>query len=613
MTGATLFSGIGAPEMAMPEWRWIFHAEIEAFPSAVMGARHPESINLGDVTAHDFCDRALAIGRPDVIVFGSPCQSYSVAGKRLGLDDPRGNLALIALGIVRRLEPRWFVFENVPGLLSSGEGADFKVFLDLVEDIRYVADVDIVDAQFCGLAQRRRRVFVCAQSADSILRATTTSSALTIAQCLSETLLLILAALSDRSVIDSSGLAFDASTPVDSLRRRMRLFGLGSAEAASRLPLLLAALRRSSDHGPSNLDSDLGSDLSRTFVDTESRRSNVAMEPWRAACLSIEPSWSDILAVASEIQSGSITSTAGSETTNRRIYMCAQAMLHITALITPSRSCSPVFWRAALSVSTALRAFTNYARSAGSSLFTDVEWVRPWNDFIGQAEPAGATLGNLRGQPFDSSELLPLAESLCGHPPSRGEKREDVTGTIASRTSACGGLGTDFDLSGGVIAAFGGNNQSGPIDIATARSSSSSPHGRLDFESETFITHAPVAMFSVNARQDPDSLAELTGPIDTDGHSQAIAFQSSQSGVRQVEAHATLDANNGSRRHNGVRRLMPVECERLQGFPDHHTAISYRGKPAKDGPRYKAIGNSMAVTVVRWILRRVQAVDAYRP
>ena len=93
----------------------------------------------------------------------------------------------------------------------------------------------------------------------------------------------------------------------------------------------------------------------------------------------------------------------------------------------------------------------------------------------------------------------------------------------------------------------------------------------------------------------------------------AIAFQSSQSGVRIGETHATLDANNGPRRHNGaiigsqVRRLMPIECERLQGFPDNHTLIHYRNKDAADGPRYKALGNSMAVPSVAWIADRMKA------
>jgi DNA (cytosine-5)-methyltransferase 1 len=91
-----------------------------------------------------------------------------------------------------------------------------------------------------------------------------------------------------------------------------------------------------------------------------------------------------------------------------------------------------------------------------------------------------------------------------------------------------------------------------------------------------------------------------------------VAVQASQSGVRLNETVGTLDANYGSRRHNGVmsnmqvRRLTPVECARLQGFPDDYLDILYRGKPAADGPKYKALGNSWAVPVVRWIGERIQ-------
>jgi site-specific DNA-cytosine methylase len=88
MIGATLFSGIGAPETAMPHWQWAWAAEIDKFASAVHAARH-SAPNLGNVTAHDFTSRAAGISNPDVLVFGSPCQSFSVAGRRLGLDDPR--------------------------------------------------------------------------------------------------------------------------------------------------------------------------------------------------------------------------------------------------------------------------------------------------------------------------------------------------------------------------------------------------------------------------------------------------------------------------------------------------------------------------------------------
>lgn len=183
MIGATLFSGIGAPEVAMPEWQWPWHAEIESFPSAVMSVRHPQSINLGDVTADDFCECAARISVPDVLVFGSPCQDFSVAGKRLGLDGARGNLALIALGIVDRLKPRWFAFENVPGLLSNWSGSqdcppepgstwegdenhDFAAFLGAVDEIGYSGCWAVLDAQYRGLAQRRERLFFVGYSGD---------------------------------------------------------------------------------------------------------------------------------------------------------------------------------------------------------------------------------------------------------------------------------------------------------------------------------------------------------------------------------------------------------------------------------------------------------------
>lgn len=186
--GATLFSGIGAPEVAMPHWDWRWHAEIDQFPSAVMAARHPQSINLGDVSADDFAERAEKAGRPNVLIFGSPCQSYSVAGKRLGLDDPRGNLALVALGIVDRLKPDWFVFENVPGLFSSFSGSehaerevregpvggsrdgqedrDFATFLSRVRGVGYFGCWSVLDAQYFGMAQRRQRAFFVGHSRD---------------------------------------------------------------------------------------------------------------------------------------------------------------------------------------------------------------------------------------------------------------------------------------------------------------------------------------------------------------------------------------------------------------------------------------------------------------
>jgi DNA (cytosine-5)-methyltransferase 1 len=97
-----------------------------------------------------------------------------------------------------------------------------------------------------------------------------------------------------------------------------------------------------------------------------------------------------------------------------------------------------------------------------------------------------------------------------------------------------------------------------------------------------------------------------------------VAFQEAQTGCREYDTAGTLRAGGpghdpvGTRIREGlsVRRLTPRECERLQGFPDDYTLIPYRGKSAADGPRYKALGNSMAVPVMRWIGERIARVDA---
>lgn len=100
-------------------------------------------------------------------------------------------------------------------------------------------------------------------------------------------------------------------------------------------------------------------------------------------------------------------------------------------------------------------------------------------------------------------------------------------------------------------------------------------------------------------------------------HQPAIAFDACQSDVIQYgDKTGPLDTcrfTMGVQTATAVRRLMPVECERLQGFPDGHTAIIWRGKPAADGPRYKAIGNSWAVNCARWLGRRIETVDGLKP
>ena len=163
MIGMTVCSGIGAPEYSAPWIDWRFQSEIEPFPCAALAARFPHATNLGDMSKFEEWPDANI----DVLCGGTPCQSFSVAGLRKGLDDPRGNLMLTYLAIARRYRPKWLVWENVPGVLSSNGGRDFGTFLGGVGELGYGYAYRVLDAQYVrtqrfpwAVPQRRRRVFV---------------------------------------------------------------------------------------------------------------------------------------------------------------------------------------------------------------------------------------------------------------------------------------------------------------------------------------------------------------------------------------------------------------------------------------------------------------------
>jgi len=151
-------SGIEAATVAWHHMGWepAAFADIEAFPSAVLAHHYPSVPNLGDMTKFKEWD----IGAIDLLVGGTPCQSFSVAGLRKGLEDPRGNLALTYCAILDKFKPQWFVWENVPGVLSSNGGRDFGAFLGAVAELGYGFAYRVCDAQWFGVPQRRRRVFV---------------------------------------------------------------------------------------------------------------------------------------------------------------------------------------------------------------------------------------------------------------------------------------------------------------------------------------------------------------------------------------------------------------------------------------------------------------------
>ena len=151
-------SGIEAATCAWHPLGWepVAFSEIEAFPSKVLAHHYPNVPNLGDMTKF----KEWPDERIDVLVGGTPCQSFSVAGLRKGLDDPRGNLMLTFGAIAAKYRPEWLVWENVPGVLSSGGGRDFGSFLGMLGELGYGFAYRVLDAQYFGVAQRRRRVFV---------------------------------------------------------------------------------------------------------------------------------------------------------------------------------------------------------------------------------------------------------------------------------------------------------------------------------------------------------------------------------------------------------------------------------------------------------------------
>lgn len=154
----SIFSGIEAATVAWHPLGWepLAFSEIDPFPSTVLQHHYPDIPNLGDITKIDW---SPYVGAADIVVGGSPCQSFSVAGKREGLAGASG-LMFEYIRAVRELRPRWFVWENVPGAFTSERGEAYRQLLSEMDALGYGLAWRVLDAQFFGVAQRRERVFL---------------------------------------------------------------------------------------------------------------------------------------------------------------------------------------------------------------------------------------------------------------------------------------------------------------------------------------------------------------------------------------------------------------------------------------------------------------------
>lgn len=571
MKYVSLFSGIEAATLAWEPlgWECVAFAEVAPFPSAVLAERWPGVPNLGDITQVDW---SAYRGSVDLIVGGSPCQSFSVAGLRRGLDDPRGNLALEFLRAVDAVRPRWVVWENVPGVFSAvshecpdpcpppppldlgRDGAEvdteddydaeevhaFLTFLAALRQLGYGFSYRVLDAQYVrveshprAVPQRRRRVFVVGHSGEL-------------------------------------GRPGDEGEVQD-------------AQRAWTLPAAVLVERESLSWHPAPRRAQ-GAGVAPTVAGGAGERGS---------------------RVDAETAAGGVCSlTANGVGTCGADDNQAQAG-HLVPEVASSLQAQEG------------RGFCLNAETADGQLVPEVA------DPISASE--GKTYSHEGAYNFRLHNVVSVAENQRG---------EIVTGDVSHAVSSGGGKpGSGYPrvahalTSEGHDASEDGTGRDTPLtlevrgrdgervlewrDDGTANALRQ-PNGGRD---GLGVGAVCMATGQANAEIVSEGSPSLTTSHDGPPICMAPSFSK-----RPGQQIATRDDGSSFAVTTGepprlagaemaVRRLTPRECERLQGMPDDHTLIEWKGKPAPDGKRYAAIGNSMAVNVMRFIGERIAVVE----
>jgi DNA (cytosine-5)-methyltransferase 1 len=501
MKFGSVCSGIEAASAAWEPlgWKSAFFSEIEKFPCSVLAHHYPDTPNFGDMTKFKEWPDAII----NVLVGGTPCQSFSVAGLRKGLDDPRGNLMLTFGAIAAKYRPKWLVWENVPGVLSSNGGRDFGTFLGMLAELGYGFAYRILDAQYFGVAQRRRRVFVVAYLGDWRPAAAVLFERHSLSGDIAPS----------REERQKTTANFDACLDVSLTGALTAGFGkLGAPE----IDAYTAIPTRSEIAG--TLDTQCGNEK----LTTQSAVNNHLIP--MVGC------WWD----GSQV----------SQTLDAVLYK-SQTMPEkgrFPAVL------QPVAFPQNMSATQHASA-ENLSPCLGATNSTAVAFVQNSRDEVRLMGGDGQIVGALAAE--------------------TGAKQQCY---VAQKTvfniNFCDSNGTRSDR----------------------------PNGGLYVKNISISPTLTLAESSVKI-------------VET-----AIGW--TEELTAHTELQATLQRSGDGGRHEGamqpdmqVRRLTPIECERLQGFPDNYTQIPHRGKPAADGPRYKALGNSMAVPVMAWIGKRIQMVQ----
>jgi DNA-cytosine methyltransferase len=577
MKYGSVCSGIEAASVAWHDLGWEpqWFSEIEQFPSEVLKHRFPDVPNLGDMTQltqnPTFNERSI-----DLLVGGTPCQSFSVAGLRKGLADPRGNLMLTFLALADAKKPKWIVWENVPGVLSSNGGRDFACFLDSLEELGYICDVEILDAQFFGVAQRRRRVFVCGQSVDSILNQKTTLSGLTIAQCLTEILHAIW--IDALCLLGQEPKNLDqASLSRDGVQRRMRLFGILTENCSYEMwrQLLIEVFQKSVPVQkywdlPNGAKTEKEITLEDLLMGSSTEGQYILTEE------SLSKSLEDLY----DLMKSYTTLTLTKETIQPKISMFFRIGEAIGRLILRLSGSSPNSLSATSSFLTLSQNLTNYARQTSRDIFSEMGGICEITNIIKQANNRDATFGYL-GDWRVAAAVLFERESLQGNTKPSRKKREEIA----------------FDAQRSV-GNRGKSTGANPELMATLCAKDNDKWGCNQWVNEGKAIVEPIA-FKVRGGCEGGG----KGYLGQEGQAFTISTMQDQQIAQPIAVLHSM----------AIRRLTPKECERLQGFPDDWTKIPYRNKEADqcpDGPRYKACGNSMAVPVMRWIGERINLIES---
>ena len=480
-------SGIEAASKAWEPigWEPVAFSEIEPFPSAVLKHHWPKVPNLGDMSKYEQWN--IQSGSIDLLVGGTPCQSFSVAGLRQGLKDPRGNLMLTYLAIAERLKPRWLVWENVPGVLSSNGGKDFGSFLGALGELGYEWAYRVLDAQWFGVAQRRRRVFVVAHLGKGNLAA--------------------------KVLFESESVRRD--TPPSREARK----GIAS-----------------------NVEAGVG--VSPTITQCKGSRGGCSDE----ALMEIKAVHQ---ATAFRMQAfGEYSDDGTASAMKARDYKDATDLVTI-----------PIHDQA--------------TRNAGKR-----------GD---KQDGKGNGLGV--GKPGDPCPTL-----------TKGDKH-----AIAFQTSELRLTGKLTEKS--VCPTLKANTKAGDTEVKVVLYENHPNDSRVTGPHD--VAPSCVSRYGTGGGDLPlvqEAIAFEPGIATREGNESRFVKELSPTLRKEMGDNQVAVSDN----RMAVRRLTPRECERLQGFNDDHTMIPWRNKPADqcpDGPRYKALGNSMAVPCMAWIGKRIDAVE----